>query len=634
MFKNILLFALFFILFSSFSYSILSSESAILNVSLDVPVSFEISKDGFLSYLNIDYVMIPVEDQRQKVISSKYSLVPLNIEDDVVSFRVTDPVDFVLNANFIVETESNLVYVSEKVYFPLSNLDSSFFKYISSSEVFDIDENIKSLAINLSLGEDDLFKVVFSLADWVNKNMVYDLDSLSSDRVPASQVFFHMNGVCTEYTSLFVSLVRSLGIPAREISGFAFTNSGLFPRGWEFHSWAEVYFPSFGWVPFDPTYGQYGFVDAGHVRLSFDNNKNSFSWRGKNVEVIPESTILNVNILSSTPVTDSSLDILYDVLEETIGPSSYNYLKISLFNNNPFYVVETIRLSGVDGLTFLSDRNQVVVLAPFESKDLFFVFRLDKDLHSNFIYTFPLKFFINEESFSTNFIAKVDGSVVLFQDISFLFEKNSLNKGFFCDSSSIIKVNEFLLVECESLYEDGVLCFNNECISLNKNDPFMISSKISEPGLFTRAVTFNSFSSTSSSFVKFLVLDDSKIKMNVSYSESLIPSDLGFINISLIKNSISIPNNVSLKIVHPYFVEEVFIDDLSSDFSFSFSFFPQNIKKGFNNISLELVFFDVLGNEFYQQENILIEVHSLSFLDELDFFFRKIYFFVKNLVSL
>jgi transglutaminase-like putative cysteine protease len=53
-------------------------------------------------------------------------------------------------------------------------------------------------------------------------------------------------------------LLRVLGVPARVVNGFAqgrWNEYGRFftVRQSDAHAWVEVYFPSHGWVVFDPT---------------------------------------------------------------------------------------------------------------------------------------------------------------------------------------------------------------------------------------------------------------------------------------------------------------------------------------------------------------------------------------------
>lgn len=53
-------------------------------------------------------------------------------------------------------------------------------------------------------------------------------------------------------------MLRSLGIPARLVTGYAANDynplTGYFEvRRLDAHAWAEAYFPEYGWVTFQPT---------------------------------------------------------------------------------------------------------------------------------------------------------------------------------------------------------------------------------------------------------------------------------------------------------------------------------------------------------------------------------------------
>ena len=67
---------------------------------------------------------------------------------------------------------------------------------------------------------------------------------------------------CMEFTDLFIAITRAMGIPAREINGYAFTSeesnkpiSISLEGGDTLHAWAEFYDPYNGWVQVDPTWG-------------------------------------------------------------------------------------------------------------------------------------------------------------------------------------------------------------------------------------------------------------------------------------------------------------------------------------------------------------------------------------------
>ncbi|MDO4319787.1 MAG: transglutaminase-like domain-containing protein [Bacteroidales bacterium] len=60
------------------------------------------------------------------------------------------------------------------------------------------------------------------------------------------------HGDCGQVSLLYISLMRSLGVPARWESGWM-----LHPGSKGYHDWAEVYFEGVGWVPVDTSFGRY-----------------------------------------------------------------------------------------------------------------------------------------------------------------------------------------------------------------------------------------------------------------------------------------------------------------------------------------------------------------------------------------
>jgi transglutaminase-like putative cysteine protease len=77
---------------------------------------------------------------------------------------------------------------------------------------------------------------------------------------PLSEVLALRKGVCQDFAHLAIACVRSMGLPARYISGYLET---VAPPGKEklagadaSHAWFSVYIPSTGWVDFDPTNNQ------------------------------------------------------------------------------------------------------------------------------------------------------------------------------------------------------------------------------------------------------------------------------------------------------------------------------------------------------------------------------------------
>ena len=74
-------------------------------------------------------------------------------------------------------------------------------------------------------------------------------------------LFASRKGYCTYFAFSMALMARSLGLPARVVTGF-FINPqdnlmGYYPvKGQQAHAWVEVFFDDFGWISFDPTSDQ------------------------------------------------------------------------------------------------------------------------------------------------------------------------------------------------------------------------------------------------------------------------------------------------------------------------------------------------------------------------------------------
>ena len=71
----------------------------------------------------------------------------------------------------------------------------------------------------------------------------------------------HRAGYCQHYAGSMALMLRLLGVPARVAAGFTSGSYDEDDREWvvtdhNAHTWVEVWFPGFGWLPFDPTPGR------------------------------------------------------------------------------------------------------------------------------------------------------------------------------------------------------------------------------------------------------------------------------------------------------------------------------------------------------------------------------------------
>jgi transglutaminase-like putative cysteine protease len=70
----------------------------------------------------------------------------------------------------------------------------------------------------------------------------------------AAEAFAEGRGVCQDHAHIFIGAARSLGIPARYVTGYLVTADGASSTA--AHAWAEALVPDLGWVGFDPANGK------------------------------------------------------------------------------------------------------------------------------------------------------------------------------------------------------------------------------------------------------------------------------------------------------------------------------------------------------------------------------------------
>lgn len=125
---------------------------------------------------------------------------------------------------------------------------------------------VRQLAQQLAVGESTEYAKVQSVQNYLLGNYTYKTQGVP---VPASnqdyvdQFLFETKiGYCNNFSSAMAVLLRAEGIPARWVTGFTpgKQDTSYMGPGKRYivtdanaHSWVQVYFPSAGWIPFDPT---------------------------------------------------------------------------------------------------------------------------------------------------------------------------------------------------------------------------------------------------------------------------------------------------------------------------------------------------------------------------------------------
>jgi transglutaminase-like putative cysteine protease len=104
-----------------------------------------------------------------------------------------------------------------------------------------------------------LHEGVADLAHRIYTDFVFD-PAFTDVTTPPAEVLDHRRGVCQDFAHLAIGCLRSLGLPARYVSGYIETEP---PPGETklvgsdaSHAWFSVYIPGYGWLDADPTNDQ------------------------------------------------------------------------------------------------------------------------------------------------------------------------------------------------------------------------------------------------------------------------------------------------------------------------------------------------------------------------------------------
>jgi protein-glutamine gamma-glutamyltransferase len=123
-----------------------------------------------------------------------------------------------------------------------------------------LDPRIQALAQETASHSTNNYDRAVAIRNYLRGNFGYTLDARQIDPSdPLGSFLFDIKkGYCEYFASAMAVMLRTLGIPARMVNGFQTGSYNRFGKDFvvrarDAHSWVEVYFPGYGWIPFDPT---------------------------------------------------------------------------------------------------------------------------------------------------------------------------------------------------------------------------------------------------------------------------------------------------------------------------------------------------------------------------------------------
>ncbi len=204
---------------------------------------------------NSDVPTVFIPNETKKIIFHEYNI---GLEMDGSMFFIERRA--IYNKKYTI-----LALLDEKEYedSPVSELLNYeyYYRYLHYLSLNGISDRILNLSSTFEKSGEGINDRVQAVMDFLKKNYTYSLEQpeLSNNQEPVDYFLFEgKSGSCQHFSSAMVFLLRGMGIPCRVVNGFTmgdWNEIGEFftVRQNHAHAWVEVYFPNYGWVPFDPT---------------------------------------------------------------------------------------------------------------------------------------------------------------------------------------------------------------------------------------------------------------------------------------------------------------------------------------------------------------------------------------------
>lgn len=569
-------------------------------------------------------------------------------EEEYIAFKWQDNVieekQFGYTATIATANKRNQVRSQLPFPVPQAKL-TNHEQYLAPTKTIDSNNpQIIAQATQLVDGETDLFRATFKLASWVEDNVDYELNSVTETASQkASWVLENRQGVCDEMTTLFIAMARSVGIPARFATGISYSTSELFNYPWQPHGWAEVYFPDVGWVGFDITFGEYGYIDVTHIKFrdSIDPQEpaTKFEWVSHNVQLESSPLDFKMSIKDQGRPLPDEIQLDLEILDESVGFGSYNLLKGVLTNTANYYVATTLQLAVPGEVDITSSNKRTILLGPRETRETFWVVKVHDNLDQGFWYKFPsLVYSEKNETTQSFFSAKVDETIYTLSEIEKLTVQDedkvySRQVSFSCPNNLQIKLNENQEVSCilknqgnANLY-DVEYCINKICetidLPINQEHSSSIYVQADVVGEHKILLSAKNEKIEKTGSLVYLVKDDPNIEVSLDVPSQLIYGQDFDFAINLEKNSYTTPRNIKVELQGTWFSNTWTIERIDAVHNLILNIENPRLATS-NTFTVITTFQDDQENIFTNTQQVTVPGEANGILDTIKLYFTTI----------
>ncbi len=125
------------------------------------------------------------------------------------------------------------------------------YQYLIPTSLGPTDGEVKIIADNITKGYKSILEKATAIYDYLIDYGERDANLTFCGDGDVCKLLKNLRGKCADFSSVFVALSRSVGIPSREIFGTRISKNGDITGSYHCH--AEFYLPEYGWIPVDPS---------------------------------------------------------------------------------------------------------------------------------------------------------------------------------------------------------------------------------------------------------------------------------------------------------------------------------------------------------------------------------------------
>lgn len=205
-----------------------------------------------------------------------------------------------LQENFVIQVKPRLTTIDNTWHLAdYENIKSKYSQYLKPNKYL-LNGNINYLAEAKKIigSENNLEKILKKINNFVIKNLQYK--NPIAGLYSASQAWETKQVDCGGFSTLTASLLMSLGIPCRIVSGFW--------AGYKYnamHAWSEILMPNEKWFALDPTIENLNSMKSG--RLGFVGSDRITFSVGCDLQIKLSDRIVNLDILQNPYISDERI---------------------------------------------------------------------------------------------------------------------------------------------------------------------------------------------------------------------------------------------------------------------------------------------------------------------------------------